>query len=119
MEYDPRYQTRKNGPLTKEVRSRLTRFRERGYTLAEIAQEFKFSGPFISQLLNEKAPASVRTIHIPRIIERLEKAEIDEGITMPREKLHQPLDIGRVSLEELINAIAAKGFDVTVTPRTR
>jgi hypothetical protein len=89
VEYDKRYQEQKNGPLTKDLRDRITKFRS-FYTLAEIGETLEFSGPFVSQLLNEKTPARVDSKHIPRIVKALEEAEardakklgLDEG-TIP------------------------------------
>lgn len=78
MDYDDRYQDGKNGPLKKDIRDRIAIFRTRGSTLADIGEALGFSGPFVSQLLNEKRPGRVRTIHIPRIIKALEKAEREE-----------------------------------------
>jgi predicted nucleotide-binding protein len=75
MDYDEHYQDGKNGPLKKEIRDRISAFRTRGSTLADIGAAIGFSGPFVSQLLNEKRPGRVRSIHVARIIKALEKAE--------------------------------------------
>jgi hypothetical protein len=74
MDYDPRYQEERNGPLSKAVRSRLSAFRSFS-TLAEIGKSIGFSGPFVSQILNEKSPARVDSKHIPRIVRVLEENE--------------------------------------------
>jgi predicted nucleotide-binding protein len=78
MDYDDRYQDGKNGPLKKEIRDRIAVFRTRGSTLADIGEALGFSGPFVSQLLNERRPGRVRSIHVPRIIKALEVAEREE-----------------------------------------
>lgn len=75
MEYYERYQDGKNGPLKKEIRDRIAVFRTRRSTLADIGKALGFSGSFVGQLLNETKPGSVRSIHVPRIIEALEAAE--------------------------------------------
>ena len=113
-DFDPRYQERKDGPLTQELRSRIGKFRELGSTLAEIGDEIGFSGAFVSQLLNDKHPARVRTIHVPRIIRKLEEAEQSAGIAPKEQGTASP----RLSLEDLIKAITAKGFEVTVRARS-
>lgn len=83
--YDPRYQVSLNGPLTKETRDRLQRFRtEQGSTLKDIGDALGFSGPFISTLLNAKSPASIRTKHIPKMVRAIEDAEIEVGWRKPR-----------------------------------
>jgi hypothetical protein len=74
MEFDKRYQDGRNGTLSKELRERVRRFRS-FMTLAEIGKELSFSGPFISQILNENAPARVDSKHIPRIVKAVVDAE--------------------------------------------
>ncbi len=120
--FDPRYQLSKDGPLSKDVRVRLKKFREKGYTLAQIGTRLGFSGAFISQLLNDSTPARIRSIHVPGLVQAIEHAEIEEGLVKgPRPGKSQPAtsDASQLPLEELIRAISAKGFDVTVTPKVR
>lgn len=119
--FDPRYQTEKDGPLTQKLRDRLQKFRQNGSTLADIGTRLGFSGAFISQLLNEKKPARIRSIHIPGLVQAVEHAEIEEGIvTKPGNALLSVVnDASKLPLEDLIRAISAKGFDVTVTPRAK
>lgn len=76
--FDPQYQNEKNGPLSKPLRDRISKFRSL-YTLAEIGEAFSFSGAFVSQLLNEKTPARVDSKHIPRIVKALKEAEARDG----------------------------------------
>src|SRR6266571_1041123 len=110
MEYDRRFQDGKNGPLKKELRDRINRFRTLGYTLAEIGKAIGFSGPFVSQLLNSTTPGRVRSIHIPRIIKALEKAEKDEDKkAVPGQKVADSVAGIPMSLEEHIRAIDALG----------
>ena len=78
MDYDPRYQDGKDGPITKEIRDRIRFFQTLGSTLGDIGEVLEFSGSFVSQLLNDRRPGRVRTIHIPRIIKLLEDAERKE-----------------------------------------
>jgi hypothetical protein len=74
MNYDHRYQDGKNGPLSKPLRDRLSAFRSFS-TLAEIGKAVGFSGPFVSQILNEKNPARVDSKHVPRIVRAVEAGE--------------------------------------------
>jgi predicted transcriptional regulator len=120
MEFDPRYQDGKNGALKKEVRDRLTALREYGLTLADVGKLLDLSGPFVSQLLNEKTPGRVRSTHIPRIVKAIEAAE---------QSYLQTKSVARVTvvptLEKSIGdtlayhmrAIDALGFNVTVSPK--
>lgn len=118
MKFDPRYQVSKDGPLTKMVRDRITEFRTRGSTLADIAKVLGFSGPFVSQLLNEDRPARVRSIHIPRIIKVLREAEQEEGIVVDEPALDAALidDSPAVELSALdhMKALRAMGYTVTI-----
>jgi transcriptional regulator with XRE-family HTH domain len=112
--FDSRYQEHMNGPLTKDLRDRLQRFRnEQGSTLKDIGDRLGFSGAFISTLLNPKSPAHIRTKHIPKMVLAIEHAEIESGWRKPG--LGKP--VSDLSLEELIKAISSKGFDVTIKPR--
>jgi transcriptional regulator with XRE-family HTH domain len=111
MQYDARYQDRKDGALTKDVRERLQKIREKGFTLKDIGDLLGFSGPFISQLLNERSPARLRSVHIPKIIQAIERAEAE---IVPSVKQPNPLAQEEMSLEQLMRAIVAKGFEVTV-----
>lgn len=116
------YQDGKDGPLNAATRARLNKFRELGCTLKEIGDAFKMSGPFVSQMLNEKSPARVRSIHVPRIVEAIEKGERDWKIKPPANtSSHQPSKSGNatLTLEDHIRAIDALGFTVTVTPKAR
>jgi hypothetical protein len=76
MDYDPRYQEAKNGPLSKPLRDRLSAFRSFS-TLAEIGKAVGFSGPFVSQILNKKTPGRVDSKHIPRIVRAVEDGEAE------------------------------------------
>jgi hypothetical protein len=120
--FDNRYQERHNGPLTQEVRNRLQRFREDGNTLQGIGNALGFSGAFVSKLLNSKAPANISSIHIPRMMKALEHHEQVNGYATKEETeaapSSNPTKLEDLPLEDLIRAISAKGFDVSVTPRT-
>jgi hypothetical protein len=117
--YDKRYQEHHNGPLTADTRARINRFREDGSTLKDIGDAFEISGAFVSKLLNPKAPANISTIHIPRIIKALEHHEQKSGYAPKKEQAAVPFSkLEDLPLEDLIRAISAKGFDVSVTPRT-
>lgn len=120
MDYDPRYQDGPNGPLKKEVRDRLNAFRPE-FTLAEIGEAIGFSGAFASQILSSKTPGRVRSLHVPRIIKALEKAEAERQMTPPSRPVASAPSAGptQLSLEDHIRAIDALGFTVTVTPKQR
>ena len=119
--FDKRYQARHNGPLTAEVRARLNRFREDGSTLKDIGDALGISGAFVSKLLNPKDPANISTKHIPRIIKTLEHHEQTNGYAPKKEQADASSSkfskLEDLPLEDLIRAISAKGFDVSVTPR--
>jgi hypothetical protein len=116
-QFDARYQEHKDGALTREIRDRITKFRMAGSTLADIGREIGFSSAFVGQLLNEKSPARVRSIHVPRIIKALEAAERDTESGAGEHSAD--LAASNLSLEELIQAITAKGFVVTISSRAR
>jgi predicted transcriptional regulator len=118
--FNPLYQERHNGPLTEAVRARLQRFRESGSTLQDIGNALGISGAFVSKLLNPKGPANISSIHIPRIMKTLEHHEQLNGFVPKTEQdvTTSSTKLENLPLEDLIRAISAKGFDVSVTPRT-
>ena len=117
MDFDPRYQESKNGPLTKDIRDRISAFRTLGSTLAEIGNALGLSGPFVSQLLNDKTPARIATKHIPRIIKVLEEREQKymKKPTAPREEKSGNTGLPGMSLEDHLRAIKALGYGVTIS----
>jgi hypothetical protein len=120
--FDKRYQSKHNGPLTAEVRGRLKRFRDDGSTLKDIGDALGISGAFVSKLLKKDAPANISTAHIPRIIKTLEHHEQLSGYAPKKEQAAAQSSkfpkLEDLPLEDLIRAISAKGFDVSVTPKT-
>ena len=119
MDFDARYQDEKNGPLNKALRDRLRRFRSI-FTLADIGESLKFSGAFVSQILNEKHPARVDSKHIDRIVRAIEEGEEKYarklGLTKP---LHQngaiataPASEEKNTLDYHLNAIDALGWKI-------
>jgi hypothetical protein len=122
MAFDPRYQTSQDGPLTPQLRERINSFRPEA-TLADIGKTLGFSGAFISQLLSEKNPSRVRTLHMPRIIKALEFAERERDMLNSPTKTAKPEPTNPVptamTLEDHMRAIDALGFTVTVTPKTK
>jgi hypothetical protein len=120
MEFDPRYQDGKNGALRKGVRDRLTALREHGLTLADVGKLLDLSGPFVSQLLNEKTPGRVRSTHIPRIIKAIEAAEQSYPAINPVARPAVEPTIEKSTGDTLayhMRAIDALGFNVTVSPK--
>ncbi|MEJ0075279.1 MAG: hypothetical protein WDO17_07495 [Alphaproteobacteria bacterium] len=121
MSFDENYQDGRNGPLKKELRDRLTRFRSI-FTLAEIGDAVGFSGPFISQILNEKNPARVDSKHIERIVRAVEEAETKYakklGLTKPASQNGTPAAAPAPSPQEKntldyhLNAIDALGWKI-------
>lgn len=76
MSYDPQHQMRLNGPLTPELRARIQAIRsKRRLSLALMGEHLGFSGPFLSSLLRDEAPGSIRSVHLPRVIQALEQLE--------------------------------------------
>lgn len=118
MDFDSRYQDEKNGPLKKELRDRLRRFRSL-FTLAEIGDTLDFSGPFVSQLLNEKNPARVDSKHIERIVRAIEDGEVKHakklGLNRPQSQ-SGPAPLAsheRQTLDYHLAAIDALGWKIT------
>jgi hypothetical protein len=117
MDYDDRYQDGKNGSLSKSLRNRLSAFRSFS-TLAEIGKSIGFSGPFVSQILNEKNPARVDSKHIPRIVRAVEDGEIKYARRLGLTKLPQqngaaaPAAEEKKTLDYHLNAIDALGWKI-------
>jgi hypothetical protein len=117
--FDPRFQEYYNGPLTKEFRARLQRFRDdNNATLQDIGNELGFSGAFVSTLLNASKPASIRTKHMARIVQTVEDAEIELGWRKPIEAKEKPENLS-MSLDDHVDAIEAMGYSVTLTRKPR
>jgi transcriptional regulator with XRE-family HTH domain len=121
MDFDRRYQTEKNGPLSPALRSRISAFRAIGSTQADIAKALSFSPSFISQMLNSKSPARVDSKHIPRIVRVLNQQERNnwKELGLPErpaasadEKSDQTTDVV-IKLKDHIQAIRSLGFEVT------
>jgi hypothetical protein len=117
MDYDKRYQDERNGPLSKPLRDRLSAFRSFS-TLADIGKAIDFSGPFVSQILNEKNPARVDSKHIPRIVRAVEDGEAKFakrlGLTKPQHQngIAAPAAEEKKSLDYHLNAIDALGWKI-------
>lgn len=118
MDFDSRYQDEKNGPLKKDLRDRLRRFRSL-FTLAEIGDTLNFSGPFVSQLLNEKNPARVDSKHIERIVRAIEEGEVKHakklGLNKPQPQNGHaaPASNEKQTLDYHLAAIDALGWKIT------
>jgi hypothetical protein len=118
--FDPRYQEFYNGPLTKDLRARLQRFRDdNNATLQDIGSELGFSGAFISTLLNASKPASIRTKHMARIVQKVEHSEIELGWRKPIELPKVKTSDRSLSLDDHVDAIEAMGYSVTLTRKSR
>jgi hypothetical protein len=121
-DFNAKYQEGKDGPLTKEVRDRISAFRPES-TLADIGRVIGFSGAFVSQLLSSKNPGRVRTLHVPRIIEKLEAAEANvqgQRDGKPTEPSREPAKppVGGDNLDVLklhMRAIEQLGLRASVT----
>lgn len=117
MDYDEKYQDGKNGPLSKSLRDRLSAFRSFS-TLAEIGKAIGFSGPFVSQILNEKNPARVDSKHISRIVRAVEDGEAKNAKKLGLTKAsHQnghatPIAEEKKTLDYHLNAIDALGWKI-------
>lgn len=114
--FDARYQEHYNGPLTKGLRDRLQRFRtDNNATLQDIGDELGISGTFVGKLLNSDAPANISTKHVPRIVQKVEHAEIELGWaskSVAASSKSLPADVA-----SLMREITRLGYDVSVTLR--
>ena len=119
--FDPRYQESYNGPLSADLRKRLQRFRdENGATLADIGKELGFSGAFISTLLHSKHPANIRTMHISKIVSRVEHAEAELGWLKAAPTQEKAASAQKaLTLDQHVDAIEAMGYSVTLTRKAR
>ena len=126
MAYDPKYQTSENGPLTPAFRNRVDTVKNRlNYTLAQTGKELGFSGPFVSTLLNAGNPGRVRTKHIERMIDAVEKMEVKAGIRTAT-SAHQPpapangQDAAPANwMEDMIHAAYKRGYALRFEPLAR
>jgi hypothetical protein len=126
MDHNPAYQVGHNGPLTPAVRKRIDNAKNRlNLTLARAGEKFGFSGAFVSTLLRSPNPGRIRTKHIDRVIDALEKLEVEAGIrTAISRHDGKPAsdstgnlgDLSAVPLEVLLREIAKRGFEVNVRP---
>jgi hypothetical protein len=116
--FDPDNQVSYNGPLSAKLIKKIQRLRvtDRSLTLATLGVEMNISGPFLSTLLRDPNPASVRTRHVERIAAAVAKLEAQEGLGSQTESESGPESPPRGSLEDLIQLAHAKGFAVTFTP---
>lgn len=87
-------------------------------TLQDIGRELGFSGPFISTLLNASKPASIRTKHVAKIVQKVEHAEIEFGWRKPN-KPEQKTETRSMSLDDHVDAIEAMGYSVTLARKPR
>jgi hypothetical protein len=116
MDYDERYQDGKNGPLNKALRERLRRFRSL-FTLAEIGKSIEFSGPFVSQILNDKNPARVDSKHVARIVRAIEEGEAKYAKKLGLKNPFEASTVAsaqdeRKTLDYHLNAIDALGWKI-------
>ncbi|MGQ0660470.1 hypothetical protein [Sphingosinicella sp.] len=119
MNYDRQFQNEHNGPLRAEVRTRLTKIKDgRNWTLAELGEELGFSGAFVSQILNEKNPARVRSKHMGRIGDVLKRLEGTGQITATETTTASKGEssVRSESLAELVRAAHKLGFSVEFKP---
>lgn len=121
MSFPNPYQTEANGELTTTVRKRIHAVRDQlGYSWADLGAEFGFSNTFVHNISNNENPHRIRSKHIEGLIQSLEGLEVKAGIrkVAPVENEPATSTVADLSLEELVNAIAAKGFSVTISPKS-
>jgi len=124
--HNPAYQMGANGPLSPSIRKRIETAKNRlNLTLAEVGDDLGFSGPFVSTLLRNTSPGRVRTKHIDRIVDALEKLEVKAGIRTvlsahntqytptATEKVNSTPEL---SMLDLIRAAHKLGFEVSFKP---
>lgn len=116
MSFNALYQTEQNGPLTKELRDRISAFRPH-FTLKEIGDALGFSGPWVSQILNEKTPARVDSKHIPRVLKALADAEEEHASLLGVKRAVKPDGLvpsqAKQGLDYHLAAIDALGWQIT------
>ncbi len=126
MNFDKEYQTRFNGPLTVTVRDRIKSF-NKSASWAEIGKALGLSGTFSKRIVIDGE--NIRSKHIPRIRLALETAEHDRDNDTDKttETFHPPTtdetqdrtDRKELSLEQLVEAITAKGYNCTVEAKAQ
>lgn len=124
--HNPAYQMGVNGPLALSIRQRIETAKNKlNLTLAEVGDELDFSGPFVSTLLRSGSPGRVRTKHIDRIVDALEKMEVKAGIrtvlsahnTQPTPTaMESVMSTPELSMPDLIRAAHKLGFEVSFKP---
>jgi hypothetical protein len=115
-----------DGALLPAVRKRIRTVREKlGYSWLALGEGLGFSNTFVQGISREKNPQNIRPMRVAGLIQNLEGLEVKAGILKVAD-MSQPsastsisasaTAISSLSLEELVNAIAAKGFTVTISP---
>ena len=120
MTYPNPYQTEANGELKPSVRKRIHAVRDKlGYSWADLGYEFDFSNTFVHGISRDQDPQRIRSKHIESLIQSLEGLEVKAGIAKVAadDAGGGKASVTDLSLEELVNAIAAKGFAVTISPK--
>jgi hypothetical protein len=112
--FDARYQTSFNGALTPEIISRIQALRNAGHTFNAIGQMLGLSGSFIAKLIDATRPANIRSSHIADLVRALDHHDQLAGIAKPPSS---PVRLSDQPLEELLMAIAAKGYNISLSPR--
>jgi len=117
-QFNPAHQTSSNGPLSIGLRERIQKLREKNpsLTLATLGQKMAISGPFLSTLLRDGNPGSVRSKHVERIAAAVAKLETEEGLSSPAGNGMEYSEPPEGSLDDLIRLANSKGFAVTFTP---
>lgn len=120
MTYPNPYQTEANGELKPAVRKRIHKIRDLlGYSWADLGAEFGFSNTFVHGISRDDNPQRIRSKHIEALIRSLEGLEVKAGISSVAPAAQsKKANVADLSLEELVNAIAAKGFAVTISPKS-
>jgi hypothetical protein len=118
------YQEEQNGPLVASVRKRIQAVRDKlGYSWADMGEAFEFSNTFVHGISREDDPQRIRTKHIAQLIQNLESLEVKAGILHVGDRSppsgSTAISVAQLSLEDLVHAIAAKGFTVTIAPAAK
>jgi hypothetical protein len=115
--FDPVNQEHYNGPLSRQLRERLQRFRtDNNATLQDIGNELGLTGSFVGKLLDSKSPANISTKHVARIVQKVEHAEIELGWAPKKGNQTPPKNVPP-GLASLMREITRLGYDVSVTLR--
>lgn len=120
VDFNKVFQSEHNGPLTPATRKRIHKVRDTlGYSWQDMGDAFEFSNTFVHGISRDVDPQRIRSKHIEGLIQNLEGLEVKAGILKVGNRSVPPpaASASDLSLEDLLAAITAKGFTVTLGPK--